>query len=87
MGAREQFTTPDGPAQHGAAITPHDTNELANVPRAVYVGGAGNLKVVLVGDGDTDFVTFTAVPAGTVLPIRPRIVHTDTTATALVALW
>lgn len=76
------------------AITPSDTvaigettagDGLARVPRAVYVGGTGNI-VAVNQDGST--VTFNGVPAGTVLPIMPlRINSTSTTATGLVALY
>ena len=77
--------TSSAPLGAGFSITPHDSNELASVPRAVYVGGQGTLVIVL--DGDTAAVTLVAVPAGTLLPIRARVVKaTGTTATNLVAL-
>lgn len=73
------------PYSHAAAVTTHDTNELAKLTRAIYVGGAGGLKVTM--DDGTD-VTFAAVPAGTVLRIRARRVFaTGTAATNIVALW
>lgn len=73
------------PASSAAAVTPHDTNELASVSRALFVGGAGNL-VCLMADGST--CTFTGVTAGSILPIRVRRVNsTNTTATNMVALW
>jgi hypothetical protein len=73
------------PATHAAAVTPHDSNELSYVTRAIFVGGAGALKVT-TSDGDT--VTFTGVTAGTVLPIRAKVVFsTGTTATNIVAMW
>lgn len=75
----------DQPADNAAAVTPHDTNELPNYSRGLYIGGAGNLVIVTVG-GDT--VTFSNVPAGTVLPVRAKIVKsTSTTATSIVALY
>lgn len=67
-----------------AAITPHDSTDIATT-RAVYVGGAGNIVAV---DVDGNATTFTAVAAGTLLPIRvSRINATNTTATAMVAIY
>ena len=79
----------DAPADNAVAITPHDSNDLVAQPRAVYVGGAGNLSVeMLDGSNAAANVTFTAVPAGTVLPIRPtKIRATDTTASLIVGMW
>ena len=73
------------PSGHAYAITPSDAADDANGPfRMLYVGGAGNIAVILTG-GTT--VTFTGVPVGTVLPVRAdRILATDTTATNLVGL-
>ncbi|MGE3278029.1 MAG: hypothetical protein AB7O67_23200 [Vicinamibacterales bacterium] len=68
-----------------AAVTPHDSNALAPglTTKAIYVGGAGDLNVVI--NGAT--VLFKAVPVGTVLPIRPEIVKSSsTTATYILAL-
>lgn len=74
--------TPDiFPARDAAAISP-SAAPLPEIPRAIYVGGAGDL-VVDFGDGA---VTLT-VAAGAVLPIRPPFVLPATTATNLVALF
>ncbi|WP_338719499.1 hypothetical protein [Devosia sp. XK-2] len=73
----------EGPATHGFAITPSDAADLSEVTRAIYVGGAGNLAVRLLSGAD---VTFAAVSAGTVLPIRALRVLTASTATNLVGL-
>lgn len=78
----------DAPAEGAYAVTKHDTNELDPYSRAIYVGGAGDLTVVMRSDETATPVTFTAVPAGTVLPIRCKLVRsTATTATAIVALF
>jgi hypothetical protein len=71
------------PASYAAAITPSDNDDLPVVSRAIYVGGAGNLVVTMLGGGD---ITFTAVLAGTIIPIRVTRVKTST-ATALVNLY
>lgn len=75
----------DSPAEFGAAITPHNSNELAYYTRGIYVGSTGDVKVTTVG-GST--ITFVGVPTGVILPVRAKIVFaTGTTATSLVALW
>ena len=71
------------PATRAVAITPHDSNDLAFVTRAIYVGGSGDLSLVM-RSGDT--VTLSDVPAGTLLPIRVSRVLTATTATNVVGL-
>lgn len=64
------------------AITKSDTDP--NVFCQLYVGGAGDVKVV-TENGDT--VTFSAVPVGTILPIRVKqVLSTGTTATNIVGL-
>ena len=71
-------------ATHAQAVTTSDTVDLTNVSRGLFVGGAGNV-VVIMADGTT--VTITGVTAGTLLPIRvSRVKATGTTATNMVAL-
>lgn len=77
--------TTDFPAKRLRAVTPHDTNELPFVAKALFVGGAGNLA--LIAQEDSDAVTMTGVLAGSIIPVRARIVKsTGTTATNIVAL-
>lgn len=72
------------PATRAEAVTKHDTNDLTYVSRGIYVGGTGDVAAVMVSG---DVVTFSAVPAGTLLPIRcKRINSTNTTATLMVAV-
>lgn len=67
------------------AVTPHDTNPLSIVPKALYIGGAGD--VVLRGVNSGSDVTFVGLAAGTILPVRASHVRaTGTTATNIVAL-
>lgn len=73
------------PGDGAIAVTPNDTTKLTKYARALYVGGAGNVTVLC---RDDSVVTFTAVPAGTVLPIRAQRVNaTGTTATSIVAIY
>ena len=72
-------------ASHAAAVTPDDAVDLTTPARGLYIGGAGNVEVVTVG---CETVIFTAVPEGTVLPIRcTRVRAAGTTATGIIALW
>lgn len=66
------------PATTASAVTPSDSTVLTS--RAVWVGGAGDLSVRLSGATGTT-VVFTAVPAGTLLPISVVRVMAATTAT------
>jgi hypothetical protein len=81
-------------ASRGAAVTPSDTVNIPNVATedgsgnngcVLYIGGTGNIRVLTAGGDD---VTFTQVQVGTFLPIQVlRVYATNTTATAIVALW
>ena len=74
----------DSPANHAETVTPHDTTELTTVARALYVGVAGDVAVLM---NDDSTATFVGVAAGSFLPIRvKRVNSTNTTATSIVAL-
>jgi hypothetical protein len=80
------------PYTHAFAITPSDTDELPMITRAIYVGGAGDIAVILADDtpvgSSGSSITLKAVPVGTVLPMRVRQVwSTNTTATLLIGLY
>ena len=77
-------TSLDSPAQFADAVTPADS-DLETTARALYVGGAGDVVVYMVGS--TTEITFAGVAAGTILPIRVDQVRAATTATGIVALW
>ena len=72
------------PARRALAVTPHDTDALPILAKALWVGTAGSVVLRAV-DGATD-VSFT-VPAGQILPVRASHVRaTGTSAGNLVAL-
>lgn len=73
------------PASTGFAIAPGGaTDKLPKVPRAIYVGGAGNLLVVML---DGVQVQFMSLSAGVIYPIRAtQVLASGTTATGLVGL-
>lgn len=73
------------PSRAPYAITPHDSNELPLVPKAIYVGTGGNVTLRGV-DGAAD-VVFKNVANGQVIDVRATHVRaTGTTAADLVAL-
>lgn len=67
------------------AVTPSDSvNFTQGTIRGLYVGGTGNVSLV-TGNGNT--VLFSAIPAGTFLPVLcSRVNSTATTATLIVGL-
>lgn len=75
----------EGSARSAFEPTPHASAELPYVTRAIYVGGAGDLTVVMADD-DAE-VTFTGVLAGSLLPIAVKRIDNSTTATNLLALY
>lgn len=73
------------PAVKGAAVTPSDSTVLLPT-RGLYVGGAGDVAVILAED-DTA-VTLTGCSAGLIYPLSvTKVMSTNTTATSIVALW
>lgn len=73
-----------GPAMSGFAITPHDTNELEEMTRAVYVGAGGSIALQMHSGAN---VTLVGVASGTFLPVRVRkVLATGTTAGSIVGL-
>ncbi len=67
-----------GSASRAFSITPNDSTDVAYVTRAIWVGAAGNIALVMA---DGSEVTFNGVQAGTLLPIRvKRVKSTGTTA-------
>lgn len=76
-------TANSNPAINAVAVTPADI-DLDNYARGLYVGGSGDVVVQMAGD--ESIVTFSAVPAGTILPICVSQVRAATTATLIVAL-
>lgn len=78
-------STLTAPARDAAAVTPSDSVDLAVLPRAIYVGTAGNMSARMIGG---QVISFLNVPAGTVLALRvQRVNATGTTAGGIVALW
>lgn len=78
--------------ERAAVVTPSNTADIPyvgggdiNWPCVLFIGGAGNLRVLTAGGDD---VTFTGVLAGSFLPVQvTRVFSTGTTATNIIALW
>lgn len=84
---------PSDSALNAFAITKSDTTVFPSMPntsgvcvtKALYVGGAGDVNVVMVG-GQT--VLFVGVLAGSILPISvTQVKSASTTASSIVGLW
>ena len=73
------------PGEGAFAIVPSDTVNFDVKPRAIYVGGAGNITLLTLNN---EVVLFTAVPVGAILPVRAaRVNATATTATLMVGIY
>ena len=85
MPAVDDFSTwsvgADGPATHVFTITPHDTNELDYVTRAIRANTAGVIRLASLRTGANVDCNFAA---GETRPIRTkRVLATGTTATGI----
>lgn len=80
-------------AYRAATVIPSDTVDIPSVSTAtgknfgccLYVGTAGNIKVLTVGG---DEVTFIGINTGAFIPVQvKRVFSTGTTASNILALW
>lgn len=78
--------TPSAPASRAESVSPHDSNALSDIPKALYVGTGGNITMRGVSGG-ADRV-WKNVPAGAILPFRAQYVRaTGTSAADILALY
>jgi hypothetical protein len=74
------------PATRVVVVTPHDSTALTDIPKALYVGTAGN--ITMRGVNGTSDAVWKNVPAGTTLPFRAQFIRaTGTTAADILALY
>lgn len=74
----------ESPLSSAVEVAPDDANDLLHVSRAVFVGGGGDLRVIML-EGQT--VTFAGLASGW-HPIRVRrVLATGTSASAIVVGW
>ena len=74
------------PATRAVSVTPHDSNALADIPKALFIGTGGT--IVMRGANDSADRSWKNVPSGSVLPFRAQYVRaTGTTAADLLALY
>lgn len=77
-----------GPASEGFPITPNDSANFTQATRAIYVGGAGTLTVMMnTRDNANTILSFIGVPVGTTLQIRAKRMYTNSTATNVIGLY
>ena len=76
----------DQSARSASVVTPHDTDELDIVPRALYIGTTGDVAVVMADDETDTPIVF--VGATGILPIMvKRVRATSTTASNILTLY
>lgn len=73
------------PLENSFSITPHATNELEFVTRAIMATGAGDIEVVLKGDSSSIVIPFAA---GEMRALRvKRVISTGTDATGIIGFY
>lgn len=78
--------TVDAPASSAVAVTPHASNALADIPKALFVGTGGN--ITMRGMGDSVDTVWKNIPNGAIIPFRAQYVRASgTTAADILALY
>lgn len=81
----EAYVAYNASAWGSASVTKSDSTIFGSLTRALWVGGAGDVAVRMA-DGSTP--TYSAVPAGTLLPFQvDKVLSTGTTATLIIAVF
>lgn len=75
-----QLDTPAQPARQAFAITPHASNEIDPLPKAIFIGTGGDLVGRAVGSGQD--VTFRNLQSGQILDVRLQYVRASGTSAA-----
>jgi hypothetical protein len=79
-------TALSSPARNGFSITPDNSSDLSTTCRALFVGGSGDISVILSADSSS--IVLKNIPAGSVLPISvKRVEALLTTATDILGLY
>lgn len=78
-----QTATKDSPASRAAAVTPHNTSDLAIYAKALLVSVAGTLRFLPAANADGDTVDVNVVVGQVVPLLTRRVLQTGTTATVI----
>jgi hypothetical protein len=77
----------EAPARKIGAVTPNDSTDLADTPKALWVSAAGTLNVVALNDAANTGTALGTLPVGTLVPIRVRRVRATGTTATVIALY
>lgn len=78
--------SPSAPSTYALAVTPHDSNALTDIPKALFVGTGGHIS--MRGKNGAADQLWKNVPSGAILPFRAQYIRaTGTTAADLLALY
>ncbi|MBJ7486361.1 hypothetical protein [Brevundimonas sp.] len=75
------------PARRVETVTPSDATDLSAVAKALYVGIAGDVRLIPAGTSDDTAVTLRNHPVGYLAVQTRRVLATGTTAEAILALF
>lgn len=77
----------ESPPRFARAVTPSDSADLPQIPRALYINTAGEIVAILEGDADDAAQTYTVVVGQILVGHWRRVLATGTTSTNLIAWW
>ena len=84
---KSRAPSPNAPARAAVTVTPSDTTDLIVTAKALYLGQAGDVRLIPAAGEDADIVTLKNHPVGYVAVQTRRVLATGTTALHIVALF
>lgn len=77
----------DMPARRLLAVTPNDSTDLTDIPKALWISAAGTVNLVAASDVANTGTPMGTLAVGTIIPVRVRRVRATGTTATVIALY